>query len=778
VTRNQSEVSPAAIPAEPAYPLPSALDWELNVGGSTVVDVRGMWCTSCANAVERVLTRQPGVLDAKVSFTAESAHVQWDPRQTTLARLLEPIARLGYAAVPEEASRDRRAHLAQEIRALQVRLVVAIVFSMWVMPAQWALYLDTAPVMPLAARYGLAVFAGVMTLPVLFYSGWPFLRAAWRTLRAGAPGMDVLVASGALVAFLLSLWRLMTGSAEVYFDAASMIVTLLLAGRLIEHSIRAKATDTVRSLLALPTETVSVMEPDGREHRVLAKRVESGVRVRLQPGERAAIDGVIESGVSTLDRSLLTGEATPVVVAPGDTVEAGSLNGTGALRVRVTAAQGQRRIDAIARAVRQMLARKSASEALAERFTRYLVPLVFIAAGLTFTLGVLRDVAPSVAIEHAMAVLIITCPCALGLATPLALMAGAGRAARSGILFQDVEALEKAAQIDTVFLDKTGTLTQGQPTVVGIHTAPDIREERLLAAAVTAEAGSEHSLARAIRDVAQKADERIGAPRAIPGYGVVWTGSNADQILVGTRALLEHYGVTPLAEAPHQDTTVHVAENGQVLGYLRFADGARRGAGEAITRLSERGIALAVLTGDRSAPALTLARAVGLPPDAVHADQSPEAKAQRILETRAAGHTVAFVGDGLNDGPALAAADFGIAVQNACASSAAAAAVVLADGGIEKLPEVLALARRTARVMRQNLAWAVGYNLLALPLAVSGVVSPALAAGAMVLSSLSVTLNAWRLHRQDTSETEHSLLPISGGARATPARRPCSPRST
>jgi heavy metal translocating P-type ATPase len=634
------------------------------------------------------------------------------------------------------------------------------------------LYLDSAHEMPAAARYGLAIFAGATTLPVLFYSGWPFLRAAWRTLRAGAPGMDVLVAGGALVAFLLSLWRLLAGSAEVYFDSAAMIVTLLLAGRLIEHSIRAKATDTVRSLLALPAETVSVMEADGSERRVLAKRVESGARVRLQPGERAASDGVIESGASTLDRSLLTGESTPVAVAPGDTVEAGSLNGTGALIVRVTASQGQRRIDSIARAVRQMLARKTGSEALAERFTRYLVPLVLIVAAMTFALGALRDVTPSIAIEHAMAVLIITCPCALGLATPLALMAGAGRAARSGILFQNVEALEKAAQIDTVFLDKTGTLTLGQPTVVGIHAARGISNERLLAAAATAEGGSEHPLARAIRDAVQTVDERIGTPRAIPGLGVVWSGRKGDQILAGTRALLEHYGVKPLPEASHQDTTVHVAENGQALGYLRFADRARGGAREAITHLSERGIALAVLTGDRSAPALTLARAVGLTPEAVHADQSPEAKARRILDARTAGHTVAFVGDGLNDGPALAAADYGIAVQNACAASAAAAAVVLADGGIEKLPEVLALGRRTARVMRQNLVWAVGYNLLAVPLAVSGVVSPALAAAAMVLSSLSVTLNAWRLHRRGKSETAPSPFSTetAGGARSTPAR--------
>jgi P-type E1-E2 ATPase len=315
----------------------------------------------------------------------------------------------------------------------------------------------------------------------------------------------------------------------------------------------------------------------------------------------------------------------------------------------------------------------------------------------------------------------------------------------------------------------------GRPAVVGIHTARGISNEQLLEAAATAEAGSEHPLARAIRDAVQITDERIGTPRAIPGSGVVWIGRDAHQILVGTRSLLEQHGVKPLTESPHQDTTVHVAENGQALGYLRFADSTRSGAREAIARLSERGIVAAVLTGDRSAPALTVARAVGLSPEAIHADQSPEAKAQRILETRAAGHAVGFVGDGLNDGPALAAADFGIAVQSACATSAAAAAVVLADGGIERLPEVLALGRRTSRVMRQNLAWAVGYNLLALPLAVSGVVSPALAAAAMVLSSLSVTVNAWRLQRRGESQTACAPLSIEKAGGPTRRRRRPSP---
>lgn len=715
-------------------------------GGSAVVDVRGMWCPSCANAVERVLARQHGVLDARVSFAAEAAHVQWDATQTTLVTLLDAVARLGYSATLEGGARDRRAHLAREAARVRMRLIVAIVFGMWAMPAQWTLYLDTQHAIPASIRLGLAWFAGATTLPILLFSGLPFLRAAWRTLRAGAPGMDVLVACGATVAFALSVWRLLTGDSDVFFDSTAMIVTLLLAGRLIEHTIRARASDAMQELLALPAETVLTIDANGNLCERLAKRVATGERFVLRPGERAALDGEIESGTSMLDRALLTGESLPVAVRAGDTVEAGVLNGTGSLTVRVTSVVGERRADSIARTLRQMLARKTATDALAERFTRRFVPFIFMVAAATCAYRLWSGAGGGAALEHGIAVLIITCPCALGLATPLALIVGAGRAARAGILFQDVEAIEHAARIDAVFFDKTGTLTLGEPRIVGVHAERDSCEHAVLVAAATAEQGSEHPLARALRCCVSDVDQGGGESEAIPGMGVVWRGDDGTRIVVGSGALFAREGIA-VADDPGTDgTVVFVAQNGHLLGYVLLSDTPRAVASAAIAELSANGIAVGMLTGDREQPAMAVADAVGLPRDRVEAGVSPVGKAEIIADAQRAHRVVAFVGDGLNDGPALAAADYGIAVQSACASSSSAAAVVLSRGDVGQVADAIAIGRRIAHVMRQNLCWAVAYNLIALPVAVAGYASPALAALAMVCSSISVTLNACRLN--------------------------------
>ncbi|WP_175911521.1 MULTISPECIES: cation-translocating P-type ATPase [unclassified Burkholderia] len=729
-------------------------------GGSAVVDVRGMWCPSCANAVERVLARQPGVLEARVSFAAEAAHVQWDATQTTLEVLLDAVTRLGYTATLEGTTRDRRAHLAREAARVRLRLIVAVVFGMWAMPAQWTLYFDTHHTIPESIRLGLAWFAGVTTLPILAFSGWPFLRAAWRTLRAGAPGMDVLVACGATIAFGLSVWRLLSGSADVFFDSSAMIVTLLLAGRLIEHTIRARASDAMQALLALPAETVLMIDADGSRHERLAKRAVVGQRFVLRPGERAALDGQIESGTSTLDRALLTGESSPVAVSAGDGVEAGVLNGTGSLTVRVTSAVGERRADAIARTLRRMLARKTATDALAERFTRRFVPFIFMVAAATCAYGVGSGAGWGAALEHAIAVLVITCPCALGLATPLALMVGAGRAARAGILFQDVEAIERAGRIDAVFFDKTGTLTLGEPRIVRVHAEPDSCETAVLIAAATAEQGSEHPLARALRQYCvQDINACAGESEAVPGLGVVWRGPDGTRIVVGSGALLAREGIAASDQPGDEGTVAFVARNGRLLGHVLMADTPRADASAAIAELRARGIELGMLTGDRAGPAITVADAVGLPRSCVRADVSPEGKAEIVASAQRAHRVVAFVGDGLNDGPALAAADYGIAVQSACASSSAAAAVVLSRGDVGQVADAIAIGRRIARVMRQNLGWAATYNLIALPVAICGYASPALAAAAMVFSSVSVTLNACRLNTLPARRLERKARP-------------------
>jgi heavy metal translocating P-type ATPase len=717
--------------------------------GSVLLDVRGMWCTSCANAVERLLRRQPGVLDAKVSFASESATLEWNPAATQLDAILAPMAKLGYECVPEGPGHDRCVHFEKIKHELSIRLAVALFFSMWVMMAQWTLYIAPRESLPAPAQYGLAVFAGLTTLPIVSYCALPFFRAASRTLRAGVPGMDFLVAMGASVSCLLSVWRLLEGASTVYFDSAAMIVTFLLAGRLVETTVRSKSSDAVRSLLELPPETARVIDESGTETTVLVKRVARGSTIRICPGERVPLDGVITEGTSSLDRSILTGETEFQTVRPGDAVEAGTLNGDGELCVDVRRVWGERRVDLIARSVRQMLARKTASQALAERFTRYLAPGVCVVAVLTLLAGLVSGTFWSNAIERAVSVLVITCPCALGMAVPLALSAGVGTAARAGVLFRDVEAIENACRIRLFFLDKTGTLTEGRPQLVGSHVAQGIDEAELIAKAAIAERGSEHPLALAVRAcLAPPQRGSVDAPRgytcAAPGAGIQWHGAEGTCILAGSGPFLIDQGVR-LPRLTSEYTTVHIARNGQWLGALHFSDTPRAGAAYALARIQAAGADVAMLTGDRMQVALRIAHALGIDDCAIYASHGPAEKAKRIAAAQAAGVKVAFVGDGLNDAAALAAADFGVAVGTASASSVAAASVVLVDGGIEKLSLALSLARRTAEAMRQNLAAAAIYNVLAIPFAVAGWVSPALAAALMIASSLSVTLNASRL---------------------------------
>lgn len=736
---------------------------------SATLDVRGMWCTSCANALERVLQRQPGVLQARVSFASESATVEWNPRRASLETLLKAAAALGYECTLESEVPDRRAHTAALLQDLGIRLAIAAFCSMWVMTAQATLYFTSTSTVPEPVRRGLAILACIAALPIVVYCAQPFFKAARRTLRAGVPGMDCLVVMGTSASFLLSVWRLAHGLSVVYFDSAAMIVTFLLAGRWLEIRVRSRMSDAVRALLDLPAQSARLVANDGTQTVMLAKRVGPGSVIRVLPGERLPLDGIVTRGQSSLDRSLLTGESEFVPVGAGSFVEAGALNADGELLISVKCGCGDRRLDIIARSVRAMLARKTASQAIAERFTRRLVPAIACIASLVFVVGGALGMPWSDALERAVAVLVITCPCALGMAVPLALSAGASRAAREGILFRDVEAIEKAGKLSTFFLDKTGTLTEGKPQLVRVLAADGVSEAALIEEAARAERGSEHPIAAAIRALvppdrlASAVDARAGSTRAIPGAGVIWEG-DGERLLAGTAAFLRsHHVATPDIDDNH--TSVHVARDGRWRGMLGFADRPRKGAKMALDLLRAQGATVAMLTGDRPSVARAIAQAVGMGNARVFAALSPEQKAARIVAAQAARHgAIAFVGDGLNDAPALAAADIGIAVGSASAASMAAASIVLVDAGIEKLDLALRIACRTALAMHQNLAAAIVYNALAIPAAVLGFTSPATAAALMVASSISVTLNAARLAVRPSAPS-----PCAGASRITNA---------
>jgi len=708
-----------------------------------------MWCTSCANAVERALKGQPGVVGASVSFAAESARVAWDTGVTTLAKLVDAVRTLGYEVSLDPGITERTDHIAAETKRLGIRLAVALLCAMWGMTAQTAIYID--PALDPAIAASLALFAGVVTLPVVFYSGFPFLRAGWRTIRAGAPGMDVLISLGSLGALMVSFWKLTQGSADVYFDTAGMLITLLLLARLIDFRMRQRTAFAVQALLTVTPQVVRLLDGQGTETSAPLSRTERNAKVVILPGETVPVDGVVVEGQSELDRSLLSGETTRELVRAGDVVEAGSVNSVARIVVNTTHPLGERRIDQIAARVREMLARKSSLQALTERIARALVPTVVVFAVLGLGLALMQGEGWNNGTQRALAVVVITCPCALALAVPLALIVAVNCAASAGAIIQDGSVIEKAANLDTFYFDKTGTLTLGKPTVAAVIAGQGVEQAEVLACAARAEAGSEHPFAVAIRAAAPPQAQGAASIRIMPGEGVVYDHAG-ESLVVGNAELLRRHGIEPHGVQPHEASIVHVARNGRAIGYLLLTDAVRPEAVSALETLKTQGFRLALLTGDQASGTRATAGAIRLGQDVVHTGLSPEGKAERVLAAQRAGQRVMFVGDGLNDGPALAAADVGVAVAGAATPSIAAAPIILRRGGAEQIPMLLDLFRRTNRIMRQNVAWAVGYNLCAVPLALLGYIPPLVAAIAMVFSSLSVSLNSARLLKGDRLE--------------------------
>lgn len=717
----------------------------LERAGKASLAISGMWCAGCAHAVERVLERQPGVMKASVSFAAEIARVEWDVSRTTLAKIIEGASTLRYGLSTVAKLDEHYRAIEHEIKSLRLRLTVGALFSLWTMLAPM---LSSLKGVSPETRFALIVSSAVSCGLVIAVAGWPFLKMAWRSLRAGVPGMDFLVSLGSLSAFLLSLWNLQGGTNELYFDAASMIVVLLLAGRLVEHAARRKSRSAVHTLLSEAPNRATVVDETGKEQRLLVGEIRKGSRIRVRPGARFALDGLVVKGSSHVDNSLLTGEAMPQPVKTGDVVLAGAINQEGELLVEVQSEEGSRRIDRISENIREMLAGKSRYEAAASFFARRLVllvvPISLVSAAICLALGG----TPEEALLRAVSVIVITCPCALGLATPMALLVALGRAASFGIVFRDGETLEQLASVDSVYFDKTGTLTQGRAYVSQALPAPGVSRELLLLTAAKAEAGSEHPLARAIRQAAPTAEAPSGSGETVPGKGLVWRGDEGDVIIVGSAEFLQEQGVAVLDSEPSEGTSVHTAKNGSWLGVIVLDDTLREGTQETLKDLRDLDLVIGILTGDSEKASLRFAEMAGLERERTHFRLSPEEKAVFINKLAESGRKPAYVGEGLNDGPALGAAVVGMAVQGACDLALVTAPVVLQSGGIIGVYHAIRLARRTRRVMKQNLFLAFVYNALAIPLAAAGMVSPFIAAIAMVLSSLSVTLNSLRLRAQ------------------------------
>lgn len=694
-----------------------------------------MFCAACAASVEATLRKQPGVNEISVNFAADAAVVDWDGEAKSA--LLDAVASLGYRGYFIGDAQDKGHAGGDAERGFTLRLVVAVFFGMWAMLPTVALYIGG---LANTSAYLLAVAVAVFSLPVIAYSGTPFYRMGIATLRSGVAGIDALVSLGVAGAVALSAWNLARGSSDVYFEVAIALITLQLVARLLDLRVRRRARDAVLGLLQSAPTTVRVEHEDGSQRLVPLNEARPGARVRLRPGDRIAVDGVVLEGLAEIDRTLISGESRPVLVSPGDRVHAGERLLDAALLIEVTATTGKRRIDSLAQQIRKSLAAKSAWQRVAELIARYFLWGSAGAALVTGVALVLLDAGLETAAVRALAVFVIACPCALSLAAPLAGLLACAAAARRGMIIRDLSATTGAAVPERLFLDKTGTVTRGRPRVETVHALAGRSDSDVLAVAALAERYSEHPIAAAICAAAGNLPVRPGDTRAVPGFGVTWRAGE-EVIRVGKPAWFDDAPQLPVTVL----TRVLVEHCGQVIGAIDLDDALREGIEHAVERLRERGVEIVILSGDRAAAVRRVADLLGV---RWEADLTPENKLARIEEAKAAGRVVAFAGDGLNDGPALAAADLGIAVEGATDAARNAAAVAFTTGGVADLPELFALTRRTRRVIYQNLGWAIAYNGVAIPAAMLGYVHPAIAAAAMALSSIAIVLNSLRVSRR------------------------------
>ncbi|MCC6678453.1 MAG: copper-translocating P-type ATPase [Phycisphaerales bacterium] len=759
--------------------------------------IEGMTCAACAARIEKGLARRPGVSSAAVNFATRTATVKFDPGITGPGDLAATIDALGYTAVlpapagpagasteagPDEGTDPHASHGAEaHARDLRTRMLIGGVLSV--------------PVLVISMSHGaigwlhqpplgdwLNWIQAALTAPVLFWCGAPFFRSAWKVLRHGAANMDTLVALGAGAAYFFSLaatiWPGFIAAGRwdhaghppgdgvmavpVYYEAAAVIIVLILLGKYLEARATSRTTDSIRRLIGLQPKTARIIR-DGVEIDVPVERVAIGDVVIVRPGEKIPVDGRIESGESAVDESMLTGESVPVEKAAGSDVFAATMNTTGALRLTVTRASTDTVLRQIVRLVREAQGSKAPIARLADRVSGVFVPVVLGIAALTFAAwwwAAPPDHRLSFAVVAAVSVLVIAGPCALGLATPTAIMVATGRGAEHGILFRGGAALETAHRLSAVVLDKTGTITQGRPVVTDVAPAEGVDAGELLRLAASVEQASEHPLARAIVAAAVDRGLALEAPlrfRASVGLGA--EGSVTErEVLIGRAGLLESRGLrlSMLARAEEfaaaGRTPVFVAIDGREAGIIAIADRVKDESREAIARLHSMGLRVIMMTGDSRPTARAVAAQVNI--DEVFAEVLPKDKADRVRGLQAEGELVAMVGDGINDAPALASADVGMAIGTGTDVAIESSDITLIRGDLRAIPEAIALSHATMRTIRQNLFWAFIYNIIGIPVAAGAfylltgwLLSPIFASAAMAFSSVSVVLNSLRLRR-------------------------------
>ena len=737
------------------------------VGESSVsLAIDGMTCASCVSRVEKALLRVPGVVRAEVNLATESASVTLVTRQIDEAALVAAVERAGYVARPRHAESESEAEAGATPRRSSEWWPVAVAAALsspLVLPMIGLLF-GQHWMLPGWIQLALAT-------PVQFWLGARFYRAGWNALRAGSGNMDLLVALGTSAGYGLSLVQLLrygNQSMQLYFEASAVVITLVLLGKWMETRAKRQTTEAIRALNALRPETARVRR-DGADTEVPVTQVRVGDLVVVRPGERLPVDGQVVEGSSDVDESLITGESLPVAKHGGDRVTGGAVNGEGLLLVNTTAVGAESTLARIVRLVESAQAKKAPIQRLVDRVSAVFVPVVIVIALVTvlgwgFTTGDWEA-----AILNAVAVLVIACPCALGLATPTAIMVGTGAAAKLGILIKDAEALEVAHGVTVVAFDKTGTLTVGKPELMAAVPAASMDRAALLSACAAVQAGSEHPLASAVMNTATGEGLVIApatAVRAVAGRGVAALVEGRELRLGSTRFMQElNVDVTALASAaadwqargctvswlaeapsgPQADMSAAAPALPRLLGLLAFGDAPKASAAAAVKALQRMGIRSALITGDNSGSAHGVAQALGITD--VHADVLPEHKADIVAQLKAGGERVAMVGDGINDAPALAIADVGIAMSTGTDVAMHTAGITLMRGDPSLVADAIDISRRTYAKIRQNLFWAFIYNVVGIPLAGFGLLNPVIAGAAMAFSSVSVVSNALLLRR-------------------------------
>jgi P-type Cu+ transporter len=718
------------------------------------LNIKGMHCAACVTRVEGALKRVPGVEAANVNLATERAQVTYDPARSELPDMIEAVEIAGFDAAEADRAQDdeRMREKERELAALRFRMLAAVAL--------------TVPVVVLSMVWmhrpqSVDILLMLLTAPVQFWAGWPFYVGAWRALRHGTADMNVLVALGTSVAYGYSVYATLfpTGhhyESHVYFETAATIVTLILVGRYLEARARGRASDAIRQLISLAPKTALVLR-DGREVELPTEQIVVGDLIRVRPGERIATDGEVVDGRSAVDESMLTGESMPVAKESGSAVIGATINKTGALTFRATRVGSDTALAQIVQMVERAQGSKAPVQRLADRVAAVFVPVVLLIALGTFLIWKLVFGASlTAAILPTVAVLVIACPCAMGLATPTAIMVGTGRGAELGILIKDGAALERAGALTTVLLDKTGTITLGEPSVTDIlPLGKEMEADELLRMAASAEALSEHPIATAVVKAAREKGLDLEPARdfeAVAGHGIKATVAGKS-LLVGNERLMGEDGI-PLDERTIDclrsleeagKTALLIAVDRHTEGIIAVADQTAPRSAEAVRQLHGMGLETVMVTGDNRRTAEAVAREVGI--REVAAQVLPGEKAGLVEKFQKTGAVAAMVGDGINDAPALAQADLGIAIGSGTDIAIEAADVTLLRADLRGVPQAIALSRATLRTIRQNLFWAFFYNVIGIPLAAMGRLDPMLAAAAMAFSSVSVVTNSLRLKR-------------------------------